>query len=253
MAASQPVLSVAVAAPTELDGALKKMVDRAQRDSRLPNMGRSYCGPVSASNALTWFGENGFSTLKGEGEDGQLAMILELGKLMGTDPVKGTGPQGVAKGVKAYLEKRGVKFSMEFYGERKMPEGVCVVKGRDPTPEWLASMNDGKSVTLVHVGWYKDSPEGKGLVRSFGHWMAVIGAGKDKDGKADPMCLTVVDSGGGTTEAVWRKHTVRMVEAEEKLASGGKLLGKWKLEGEVERKDVKMVLLENVVGVRVGE
>ena len=70
--------------------------------------------------------------------------------------------------------------------------------------------------------------------------------GQDETGKDDPNCLTVVDSGGGSSPTEWKKHTVRLVEVTDK-----KLPGKWQLVGEVTRKNITLILLENVVGLRL--
>jgi hypothetical protein len=59
------------------------------------------------------------------------------------------------------------------------------------------------------------------------------------------MCLTIIDSGGGIAPE-WKKHTVRLVEINDP-----NLPGKYKLEGELTRKDVTVILLQNAVGVRL--
>ena len=247
--ATAPAFAVSAQPPADLENWFKAIPDRPQIDSRLPNRGRMHCGPTAVSGALMWFARNGFPELLSEAKDDdddlQYAMIRRLEKMMRTDPVKGTGPNAFLDGVKAYVESCGLReYAIEFCGYRSTP-AWCKPTGKYPTPQWLARMNEGTAVTWLHIAWYKPGPEGKGLVRSGGHWVTVIGVGRDAKGQEDAMCLTVVDP-SNSTGTDWKKHTVRMVEMDDPA-----LPGRYKLVGQIVRNNITLVMLDNAVGLRL--
>ena len=154
------------------------MPDYFQADKaygQLPRGGAAYCGPTAAANALIWLDTNGFDNLHPaaapDARD-QCELIRALGspQFMKTDPVKGTGPVGVMRGIEAYCRERGYLAAAEYAGWRT---GMNRVAER-PGIEWMRRGVAGKANLLLNIGWYANEKEGAIRTRIGGHWITAV-------------------------------------------------------------------------------
>jgi len=199
--------------------------DMTQTDPRakLPNGGRSYCGPVAVSNSLMWLAGRGFANLLPDLKDREkvhfeLARIL--GRYMNTNPKTGTGATGLARGVVRYIEDRGYHCDYVGYqGWRKHPKefssGVDV-----PQLSWIKSALQGDSAVWLNIGWYKYDAGSDRYRRIGGHWVTLVGYGAERSGKPDPAVLIIRDPAPRSGMRPWHQY-VRL-----KRISSGSLEGK---------------------------
>jgi hypothetical protein len=167
-------------------------------DLALPGGGDSHCGPVAASNALFWLGARQLERLLPEGESDkqrQIRLVRQLASrsYMSTSSYSGTGASGVLKGLDLYLRAHGYRAErIEYQGWRahqlRYSTGV-----RTPEVSFLArGLADG-GIALINVGWYKPGQKPGVYRRKGGHWLTVVGAGVDRDGRDDPKALVLHD------------------------------------------------------------
>jgi len=174
--------------------------DMTQTDpaAKLPNGGRTYCGPVAVSNSLMWLAENGFENLSPSLQDHgrahfEIARMLGSKKYMNTNLKIGTGAGGVLGGLARYIEDKGYEYSyLKFQGWRKHPKRFSL--GR-PTVDlnWIKGGIQGNSAVWLNVGWYKYSRSTNEYARIGGHWVTLVGYGVDEKGRANPAILIVHD------------------------------------------------------------
>ena len=164
----------------------------------LPRGGNSYCGPVATSNALIYLARSGYPKLRPDARDDKSAQISLIQKIaspgfMNTDENAGTGPTGVMKGIKKYVEAAGYRVNrIEFQGADKIKAFKCVA----PIPT-AAFLRDGlstpNSAVLVNIAWKKLDPAKNIYTRIGGHWITIVGCGKNANGKYDPNAFTIHD------------------------------------------------------------
>ena len=167
-------------------------------DGKLPNGGRSHCGPVAVSNSLAWLAENGFGNLAPGLDDRkeaqfEVARLLGTKKYMNTNLQTGTGVGGVVEGLARYIEDRGYEYRfLKYEGWRKHPHrfgsGVAV-----PELSWMREGLKGNSAVWLNVGWYRYSASTEEYTRIGGHWVTLAGYGLDRKGKEDSSILIIHD------------------------------------------------------------
>lgn len=194
------------------------------RDARLPNAGRTYCGPVAVSNSLMWLADNGFEALAPKLKDHRKAHIeiarsLGSEEYMNTNLKTGTGAGKVLQGLARYIEDKGYEYRyLKFQGWRTHPRKFGMGEAV-PELDWIKKGIQGDSAVLLNAGWYKFNPRTGEYARIGGHWVTLAGFGVDEKGKEDPAILIVHDPaprcGKGPNEYV------RM-----ELISSGRLTGK---------------------------
>jgi len=157
---------------------MPSMPDFFQADKaygRLPRGGSAYCGPTAAANALIWLDTNGFGDIHPaaapDARD-QFELIRALGsaQFMKTDPVKGTGPVGVMKGIERYCRERGYRAVAEYAGWRTRMNRVA----DGPAIDWMRRGVAGKANLLLNIGWYAAEKEGAVRTRIGGHWITAV-------------------------------------------------------------------------------
>jgi len=203
-ATSQPAQVKPAAAPAALPllpARFNQTPDLTQTDPQLelPGHGESHCAPVAASNALVWLAGQGHDELlpaANSAKERQKLLVKRLSsaRFMGTNELNGTGSRAVLVGLHRYLESVGIRYKrLAYQGWRDHPArfstGVAI-------PE-LTFIREGlgeESIVLINAGWYLPTREGRLFLRRGGHWLAVVGAGVDERGVADPNILVLRDS-----------------------------------------------------------
>jgi len=192
-------------------------------DGKLPNQGRSHCGPVSVSNSFAWLANNGFGnllpTLPGRKQaQFEMARLLGSKKYMSTNS-KGTGTGGVTLGVSRYIKDRGYEYHyLKYQGWRKHPSQFSTAVDV-PDLSWIKEGLKGNSAVWLNVGWYKHDSSTDKYLRTGGHWVTLVGYGVDKKGNVDPAILIIHDPSPGAGKYPSHEY-VRI-----KSISKGKLTG----------------------------
>jgi hypothetical protein len=164
----------------------------------LPRDGGSFCGPVSASNAMMYLAHTGYPKLKPDAPDekaAQIALIHTIASphFMNTDEYAGTGPTGVMTGIKKYVEAAGYSIDrIEYQGA----DHIKAFKraGPIPTADFLREgLSVPHSVVLLNIAWKKLDPDKQTYSRIGGHWITLVGFEKIADGKDDPSVFLIHD------------------------------------------------------------
>lgn len=174
--------------------------DLMQSDKRadFPGGGTQYCCLVAVGNSLMWLDSNGFPDLvenSGSLFDDEVKLVKLLGSkaYMDTSLVNGTGTTKLMRGIKKYVQGRGYEIEqLEYQGWRKHPKEM---KTKFPIPRlsWIKEGIVGNGAVWLNVGWYKyDSSEDK-YMRIAGHWVTLVGYGKDENGSINPNTLILHD------------------------------------------------------------
>ena len=182
--------------------------------------GKSYCGPVAISNSLMWLYREELNRSGASQYD--LVNQLASEKYMNTDPVKGTGPNGVMRGVKQFLKDRGLSdtdYSMQFQGWRshrsEFSSGV-----KEPQLKWIRETLASGGAVWFNLGWYRKDEENDSYERIGGHWVTAIEAGRTPEGQPDPEIVVIHDPAPRAGQEATRQY-VKMISLE-----NGELIGK---------------------------
>ncbi len=179
---------------------INSIPDMTQTDpaAKLPNGGRSHCGPVAVSNSLMWLAGNGFENLSPNLQEPmkahfEIARSLGSRKYMNTNLKTGTGAGSVLEGLGRYIEAKGYEYRyLKFQGWRSHPERFGLGE-RIADLNWLKSGIKGNSTAWLNVGWYKYNPSTNEYARIGGHWVTLVGYGVDEKGRADGAILIIHD------------------------------------------------------------
>jgi len=202
--------------------------DLMQTDKRanFPGGGTQYCSLVAVSNSLMWFDSNGFPDLvQNSGElltdQIKLVKLLASKSYMNTSLEYGTGTTKLVRGVRKYIQERGYEIAqLEYQGWRKHPEEI---RTRFPVPQlnWIKQGILGNGSIWLNVGWYKYNPSKDEYTRIAGHWVTLVGYGKDGNGQANPEILILHDPSPRTGKGFSNEYaTVSRIRS-------GTLVGEW--------------------------
>ena len=202
--------------------------DLTQTDQRaaFPGGGSQFCCLVAISNSLMWLDSNGFQNLVENSEDPfesqvKLVKLLASKQYMDTDLIEGTGTTKLMRGIKKYVQDHGYEIThLGYEGWRKHPPEM---KTMYPIPRlsWIKhSILDGGAVWL-NVGWYKYNSSKNEYVRISGHWVTLVGYGKDENDKINQRCLILHDPSGRTGKTFENEYAIV-----NKIRSGT-LVGDW--------------------------
>jgi hypothetical protein len=191
------------AEPKSSESYLEKLStpDLMQTDplAHLPYDGKPFCGPVAASNAMVWLAKNGFPRLaptaseSAFGPAAQGAIARELGLYMGTSSDHGTGPKAFIRGIEKYINAKNYQIEkIQFQGFRKVGSPYATDKDR-PELDWIKSGLVGPTGVWLELGWYKRQTGTDVFSRFDGHYLTVVGFGKDAEGTLNPHVLIVHD------------------------------------------------------------
>jgi hypothetical protein len=159
--------------------------------------GKPHCAPAAVSNSLAWLSKNGFPSLQpfqgGEQSADQARLVNKLGEVMGTSENGGTSPKQVLSGLKSFLTEKKITYKrMAATGWRTVPSFVSI-DNPSANLEWIKEGTLGKGSVWILIGWCKyDSAKDNYKIYD-GHWMTVVGYGKNREGKEDPNIIIVHD------------------------------------------------------------
>lgn len=166
----------------------------------LPGGGWTYCGPVAASNGLIWLARSGYPHLTAARVSShnqaraQANLARVLGCYMGTTPRRGTDVARFLNGLNNYLGHHWCAVdSLKYQGWEPHPREFSSGVTR-PDLDWIKSGLDPDAVAWLMVGWYRYLPRQDRYQLHSQHWLTVVGAGRDRDGKPSANTLIVHDS-----------------------------------------------------------
>jgi len=163
--------------------------DLCQTDPQLslPGQGKTYCGPVSASNSLMWLAnDRGYANLVDPIADpklqqGNLALILGSDDYMCTSLTYGTSPEKLLIGLKLYILDRSYDYDrLEFQGWRSCPPEFDT-NVMYPDPDWIKQGIAGNFGVLLNIAWYYYNFSTQEYTRASGHWITAVGYGIESD------------------------------------------------------------------------
>jgi len=202
--------------------------DLTQTDKRanFPGGGTQYCCLVAVANSLMWLDSNGFPDLiqnSGDPFRDEVKLVKLLGSkaYIDTSLVNGTGATKLMRGIKKYVQHRGYEIEqIEYQGWRKHPEEM---KTRFAVPRlsWIKQGILGNGAIWLNVGWYKYNPSKDEYKRIAGHWVTLIGYGKDENGKVNPTILILHDPSPRTGITFSNEYAIAS------RIPGGTLVGEW--------------------------
>ncbi len=175
----------------QVSALLEGMPSFQQRNIEFIGGGKSFCGPTAASNALMWLADRGYPALKPSAENdssAQKKMIKRLAGLMGTYR-ESTSLTSFTCGVNTYLRTVGyapkswVSSGNGCANYGLLPPDISVVR----------SMSSGNTVMWFSLGWYCLDESSRKYSRDFGHWVTLVGYGRNREGIADPNCFVIAD------------------------------------------------------------
>lgn len=164
-----------------------------------PDKGGDFCGPVAVSNSLMYLAKNSFPKLlpaeKTE-KEAQIELIHRLASKEYMDTVEkdGTSPPRLMAGVQRLAEDSGYKvIRLEQQGWKEataqFPQGAEM-----PSLNWIKDGLSAKGGAVwLNVGWYKADAKTNEYRRIGGHWVTLVGYGKDRDGKEDSLTFMIHD------------------------------------------------------------
>lgn len=237
--------------------------DATQRDpnGRYAGDGKSYCGPCAASNALMWLGATGYERLVPNAQNQQTAQyklvtLLASPRYMKTAEKNSTSPERLMKGIKEYVEDCGYKtkkLETINFKPSEVEKGGCIGEPADSFKKGLKP----NSAAIIHIGWYKYDTEKDQYTRFNGHYVTVVGFGKNRQEQPDNSIVIVHDPWNGKSndyvklEKLTSGQLVIKKDEETKLHS---LKGAYNLTGEMciyEKADVG--LLDHIHTVELAE
>lgn len=185
--------------------------DFDQKRSALPADGGMYCVPTSATNWMAYISNHGYPAMMSGPRDWQsqvnygfvTSTAAQMGALMGTDPVDGTGGNGAAAGLNLYLLAHApFKFTATHWN------GTIT-----PLDMWLQMQTNG----LVNIcyGYYEQipGPSGNYYVRNGGHCVTLNGVENICTAGADPVVRlrNPADDATLTTQSTFSTVTSRAI------------------------------------------
>jgi C-terminal processing protease CtpA/Prc len=202
--------------------------DLTQTDKRadFPGGGTQYCCLVAIANSLMWMDSNGFPDLvqnSGNLFDDEVKLVKLLGSkaYMDTSLEYGTGTTKLMRGIKKYVQERGYEIKrLEYQGWRKHPPEM---RSRLPVPRlsWIKQSIVGKGAVWLNVGWYDYNRSRDEYTRIAGHWVTLVGYGKDENGRLDPTILILHDPSPRAGKSFRNEY------ASVSRIRRGKLVGEW--------------------------
>ncbi len=159
--------------------------------------GHPHCAPAAISNSLVWLSKNGFPSLQpfqtGDPQKDQARLVNVLGDIMGTKESAGTSPQKALAGLRTFLQDKKVSFKrIAATGWRSVPDFVTL-DHREVSLDWIKEGTLGQGSVWILIGWCHYDMAKDDCSIYDGHWMTVVGYGKNRLGEIDPNILIVHD------------------------------------------------------------
>jgi hypothetical protein len=167
------------------------MTDKALE---LPDGGGYFCGPVSIASSLIYLKKNGFEKLLPDYQGDTMRIYRDLicqlseDKYMRTIPNKITPPGYMIRGLKKYVKDSGYDFDKIEYKEFGKDENydIDLLKNR--------ISNGYESIIFL---WITKEIEPNVMKIIAGHWVSLVGYGKDEKGNTNSDILIIQDPGSG--------------------------------------------------------
>jgi len=189
-------------------GATPSFVDRSQcipdfcqtnPEGRFPEQGAYFCGPVAVSNSLVALARNGFPKLRPNASgdhEAQIKLIHQLASsgYINTVGKHGTNPPRLMLGVKRFIEECGYQIErLEQQGWMASTSEFPALR-KAPSLEWIRqTFQSERSAVWLNVGWYTVDRETGTYRRFAGHWVTLVGYGKDQNGQEDSATIMIHD------------------------------------------------------------
>jgi hypothetical protein len=117
-----------------------------------------------------------------------MEMIKRLAELMGTYR-EGTSVASFTNGIKSYLGTVGYSCKSWVYSGNS-----CANKTQTPPDISLVNtMSSGNTALWFSIGWYRFDESKMKYTRDHGHWVTLVGYGKNQDENGDPACFLIAD------------------------------------------------------------
>ena len=170
---------------------LEGMPSFSQRNKEFIGGGKTFCGPTAASNALMWLADRGYPNLKPAAEDdsrAQKEMIQQLAGYMGTYR-EGTSLSSFKCGINAYLRAAGYSSKAWAYTRNSFVNSSST----PPDISLVNAVSAGNTVMWFSLGYYTFNEANKRYTRGSGHWVTLVGYGKNSEGQDDPDSYVIAD------------------------------------------------------------
>lgn len=196
------LIGVVSAQPPFYTDKINSIPDLTQTDpeANFPAGGKEFCLHSAVTNSLMWLDSHGFPNLVDNTGDSfadqvKLAKLLASKTYMDTDPEEGTGTSGLIGGLKKYIASRGYQIeSLQYQGWRPLGKDVTDASvGLLPNLDWMKHGIIGSGCVWLNVGWYKYDNSKDEYRRFDGHWVTLVGYGKDQNDNLDPNILIFHD------------------------------------------------------------
>ena len=123
---------------------------------------------------------------------------------MNTNPDEGTGPSQLVFGAAKWVRDAGYHVErLEYQGWRVVHPKEIATGESIPRLEWLKKGMHDNAAVWINVGWYRYTPNNMQFERIGGHWVTLVGYGRDERGNKNPSYIIVHDPGSraGTAPA----------------------------------------------------
>ena len=183
--------------------------DFYQRDSlhgTFPRGGATLCGPIAVSNSLMWLSRNGFPELvesTGDPHTDQHALIMRLAQNYMPPGPSGTTVENLCRGLKKYLDARGLSGQIEFEGMYSVSPEFRT--GRSiPDIERMSYYTAHANPVWLNIGWYTHNPANNSYTKTGAHWVTLIGRGiADGGGHEECLIMHDPDTPGSVRDSVY--------------------------------------------------
>ncbi len=195
-------IGVAAAQPAYYTDKINSVPDLTQTDpeANFTAGGKEFCMHCAVTNSLMWLDSHGFPNLADNtgnplADQVKLAKLLASKTYMDTDPEEGTGTTNLIRGLKKFIADRGYQIeSLQYQGWRRIAEDVAgLTTSQVPSLERIKQGVLGNGVVWLNVGWYKYDASKDEYERISGHWVTLVGYGKDQNDNPDPNIIILHD------------------------------------------------------------
>jgi C-terminal processing protease CtpA/Prc len=195
-------IRVVSAQPSYYTDKIDSIPDLTQTDfeANFPAGGKEFCLHSAVTNSLMWLDSHGFPNLVDNTGDPladqvKLAKLLASKTYMDTDPEEGTGTTNLIRGLKKYIADRGYQIeSLQYQGWRPVAEDVTrLTTSQIPLFDQIKQGVLGNGAVWLNVGWYKYDASKDEYKRISGHWVTLVGYGKDQNDNPNPNILILHD------------------------------------------------------------
>lgn len=248
--------ALSLAANPVTGGERPPMPDLTQTDPRggFTDGGRSFCGPVAASNSIACL----FPAEMRKAGLTQYDVVNRLASpaYMNTHRESGTGPDGLVRGVRRLLEDFGhPRRTLRFQGWRPHRKEYSAGAGPVSLP-WIDAALANGGAAWLNVGWYRIKADHAEFERVGGHWVTAVAFAPGHGPDSTRPVLIVHDPAPRAGSKPSREHVVMTRLAGGRLTGNSKNLphpanGFFRMEGGMHiKKSADCAILDGAVVLR---